>query len=513
MLRRLPRWSLVALPLGIALLAALAIWLAGQKPNVRTTVFTFEAAMTDAELPALAEGIAAEVVGTMNEIGLDAISRAETEEASAEARLLRASSLGAAFALDGHIAHDGRTVRVWVRLDDVRARQTIWSQTFERPDTTAGALRLEVAARTVGVMRCAAQARRELPILDHALMTLLLRSCAIETDYVHQVEALELARQFAQALPRSSLAQGRLASVAVPALDDTPQSMQAQLREEALEAADLALRLDPHNGTAAAARLWLLLSDQTREQRERGIVDALRAAPDDPELNTFYSYFLREVGRNEEAVAYARRALARDPLSPYRVYSLVWCLAITGHSQEALQLLSGYVERWPGENDIWTTRFRLSLWFDGSDRFLQLLNEAPPNTVSPGDLVCWRRAAEGLAAVITPQRRRAAALVRACPNADPAFTIQVLGAVGDLDGAYAIAEQLEAREGRRSWWGMMFEPSAHEVRRDSRFMPLMQRVGLISYWRSSGRWPDFCAEPDLAYDCRAEAARLMSQAR
>jgi len=39
-------------------------------------------------------------------------------------------------------------------------------------------------------------------------------------------------------------------------------------------------------------------------------------------------------------------------------------------------------------------------------------------------------------------------------------------------------------------------------------MGLAARIGLADYWRATGQWPDFCAEPGLPYDCRAEAARL-----
>lgn len=45
-------------------------------------------------------------------------------------------------------------------------------------------------------------------------------------------------------------------------------------------------------------------------------------------------------------------------------------------------------------------------------------------------------------------------------------------------------------------------------RQDPRFMPLAQRLGLVDYWRQSGRWPDFCSEQDLPYDCRAAAESL-----
>jgi hypothetical protein len=54
----------------------------------------------------------------------------------------------------------------------------------------------------------------------------------------------------------------------------------------------------------------------------------------------------------------------------------------------------------------------------------------------------------------------------------------------------------------------LFTPSAAPLRRDRRFMALANRLGLVDYWRASGHWPDFCAEPGLPYDCKAEAAKL-----
>ncbi len=54
---------------------------------------------------------------------------------------------------------------------------------------------------------------------------------------------------------------------------------------------------------------------------------------------------------------------------------------------------------------------------------------------------------------------------------------------------------------------LMFRPAFDSFRRDPRFMYVANRIGLVAYWRSSGKWPDFCSDPDLPYDCKAEAAK------
>lgn len=57
---------------------------------------------------------------------------------------------------------------------------------------------------------------------------------------------------------------------------------------------------------------------------------------------------------------------------------------------------------------------------------------------------------------------------------------------------------------------VIFRPPLHNFRHDPRFMQVAKRLGLLDYWRSSGKWPDFCSEPDMPYDCKREAAELMN---
>ena len=54
----------------------------------------------------------------------------------------------------------------------------------------------------------------------------------------------------------------------------------------------------------------------------------------------------------------------------------------------------------------------------------------------------------------------------------------------------------------------MFRSSLHKFRDDPRFMEIAARAGLVALWRKTGKWPDFCFEPDLPYDCKKEAAKL-----
>ncbi len=66
----------------------------------------------------------------------------------------------------------------------------------------------------------------------------------------------------------------------------------------------------------------------------------------------------------------------------------------------------------------------------------------------------------------------------------------------------------DLRPARQSDSAFLFFTLTAPLRRDPRFMQLAARLGLVDYWRSSGHWPDFCADPGLPYNCRTEANRI-----
>jgi hypothetical protein len=38
-------------------------------------------------------------------------------------------------------------------------------------------------------------------------------------------------------------------------------------------------------------------------------------------------------------------------------------------------------------------------------------------------------------------------------------------------------------------------------------MALSAKLGPVDYWKSTGKWPDFCTEERVPYDCKTEPAR------
>lgn len=486
----------------VAVVAAVAApFLAPRKGAASTAVFALSAG--DAETRQLAEQTADLIAVTMNEVGLPTIARSETK--SEEARIDRARALGATFVIDGSLVRDGQTVRASVRLDDAHARQTIWAQTYERPAQDAAALRPEIAAAAVRVLECAVDAQEEGVSVAPDVMMTLLQTCELSAWSGRDAELLRFAREIAADRPRSSFIQGRSGRILAEVSSFSPPQVREQLRQDALAAAERALRLDRSNGTAAAIKIWALMPGQSHIETERALTPLLRDAPNSAELNGLYARFLRDVGRNEEAAVYYQRAYAREPLVPLRIGNLAWALAIVGRNDDAQQLLTRAAQNWPDDSNIAWARFRTAVWFGAPSSALQMLRE-DRGQFDSSQRECWRRAIEAISSASHAVRRAGGEAVASCM--EPQFAIQVLGTLGETDRAFALVEGLQRDEGAAVFYGVFFAPSTAVMRRDPRFMPLMQELGLLDYWVESHHWPDFCGEPDLPYDCRREAERL-----
>jgi hypothetical protein len=89
----------------------------------------------------------------------------------------------------------------------------------------------------------------------------------------------------------------------------------------------------------------------------------------------------------------------------------------------------------------------------------------------------------------------------------------MFAALGDADNAFMLARTLYQRQDSKptsNGTSSHFLTATDRMRRDPRFMPLASQAGLVEYWTTTGKWPDFCAQPGLPYDCRA-AARALTQ--
>jgi hypothetical protein len=86
--------------------------------------------------------------------------------------------------------------------------------------------------------------------------------------------------------------------------------------------------------------------------------------------------------------------------------------------------------------------------------------------------------------------------------------VQLLGEFRQEDELYRVLLHWGRNDQLGAISAVLFRPPLRRFRQDPRFMQIAARAGLVKFWRQSGKWPDFCSEPDLPYDCKVEAAKI-----
>lgn len=487
---------------------AMISWpLLNHEPQPRVAVLSL-AAPQDADLQGLAEGVAEDANTALRARGIDTVARDAARDTPREQMLDRARGSGAPFALEGSVERGDESVRITVAVARTSDRAAVWSETVEGPPEAIAALRQTAAARGVSALSCAVRAGPAAPV---AVYPLLLSACAHGDDRDARGRNHEALSQAVAQAPDLALARAMLAAETAALLETASEPQRQELRSEAHDNAERALRQNRNIGEAYLA-LERVEPRRRWDARERTLQHGLDEDERNSALSTEYSELLFEVGRFDDALAYARNASTLEPLSLNKRISVGSILLQTGDIESARDIVDELVEVWPNDANLWLLRLRVAFWGETYDDALALINAPASQIRSVRARQCWRHAVDVMRAPANTLARTAAVRhIVDCSNTGDLPTAQVLmqySALGELDEAFALARQRFEDE-RRGGEDVLFSAATRSMRTDPRFMPLMRDLGLLGYWRLSGHWPDFCRDPDLPYRCQAEAQRLL----
>jgi tetratricopeptide (TPR) repeat protein len=481
-------------------------------------VAPFQSAGPDPLTRGVAKGIADAVAGEL--AGSDVKVAAASGPAIGAGR---ARPEGAALVLNGLVQADDKTLELDARVEDAGSRAVLWSATLSRPLGERQALQAQAAAKIADVLHCALNPRNfQGGRADEQTLRLFLQACDLARDPASPDKVRDLFKQITAREPRvaaawSSLAlAGAAAVLAEPYDAPLPAAQTASFVKEARTAAETALRLDPRDGDAYVALHDLEPPYSAFARRQQYLSRGLALQPDNALLNDRQAQLLCQLGRHDEGVAYAHRAVNLDPLSPELSDDLAADLASEGSIVAARAEIERVARMWPDWPPMRRLRMAMEARIGDPDRALALLadvGDKRPN-YEPPQLEIWRNLALARKSHDPAQVR---ALVReilakfATGRIYAADAMLNLENLGSVDEVFAIAAQAKPAEPLDP--EILFRSFAGGVRRDRRFMPLAAKLGLVDDWRSSRKWPDFCSESQNPYDCRVEAEGVANGGR
>ena len=358
----------------IALAAAIGwnVWkseLISRPTTKGIAVLPFENLSHDPDNAYFADGIQEEILTRLASIAdLKVISRTSTQRYESKPRNLPeiAKQLGVANILEGSVQKAADQVRVNVQLVNAQTDSHIWAETYDRKLTDIFSVESEVAKAVADQLRAQLTGREEQalavkPTTNPEAYDAYLRGLAYTVKTLptaaNAIAAQKYLREAVRLDPKFALAWAQLSYV--DARGYMTQSLQptVALREEARQAAETALALQPNLGEAVLAKgsyYYFCLKDY--DTAVRYFEQARQLLPNSSSIPQSLAYVARRRGQWERSESYFNEAEKLDPRNVYLLMQHANTYIDLRRFPEALRKLEQVLDITPDDVDALTLK-------------------------------------------------------------------------------------------------------------------------------------------------------------
>jgi TolB-like protein/Tfp pilus assembly protein PilF len=328
-------WILDFIIIGVLLLV-IAMLIVGRRPFYRQTgesisqksiaVLPFENRSSDPDNAYFADGIQDEILTRLSKIAdLKVISRTSTQHYKSAPENLRqiAKELGVAHILEGSVQKSGDAVRVNVQLIKASTDSHLWADTIDRKLTDIFSVESEVAKAIAEQLRAKLTGREEQviaakPTDNPEAYDAYLRGLAynVKTAYTpaNALGAQKYLRQAVKLDPKFALGWALLSIAETRGYITLSLQPTAALREEARQAAETALALQPNLGEALLATgnyYYACLKDY--DTAVRYFEHARQFLPNSSQIPALLASVARRRGQWDRSESYFNQTERLDP--------------------------------------------------------------------------------------------------------------------------------------------------------------------------------------------------------
>ena len=418
---------------------------------------------------------------------------------SASAAALR----DADFSLSGTVDRQGTELTAAVTITDTGSGQTLWSTERTRSADEGRQLANELSIWVADVLRCAIYAKSRMQKYGSAeVESRILRWCEAERSRGDQFDQMPgIANELVTAAPESGQAHAYLALGLVLA--------QPERRDEIYAAARKALQLEPENGVARVALAAVPDPAVRLAERERLYREAMRLDPDFMYSRAQLAFLMMTLGRTEEAKTLLGELVSAYPLDYFQRGFWAFQLAQSGDLRRAREEYARIEQLRPGWRVSVRDAIQVELLFGDPQRARPLIERSFPEGKD-------RKCIEFVIDARLRKRSPSAEQISSnCPEGSMFGVTMLNGFFGNVDEVYRRLDRDPASFGAIPRFGprFLYYPQLASVRADPRLMPSLARLGYPQYWLETGKWPDFCREERLPYNCRRAAQDAVTRLR
>ena len=295
-------------------------------PEKSVAVLPFENLSSDKENAYFADGIQDEILTRLSKIAdLKVISRTSTQHYKSAPDNLReiASQLGVAHILEGSVQKSGEAVRVNVQLIKAANDSHLWADTYDRKLTDIFSVESEVAKAIADQLRAHLTGREEQvvaakptdnPEAYDAYLRGLAYTLKSGNTPANAISGQRYLREAVRLDPKFALAWALLSNTEARGYRTLTLQPTIALREEARQAAETALTLQPNLGEAVLAKgyyRYACLKDY--DTAVRYFEQARQLLPNSSRIPESLAYVERRRGQWDQSESYFNEAERLDP--------------------------------------------------------------------------------------------------------------------------------------------------------------------------------------------------------
>ncbi|MFT3723909.1 MAG: toll/interleukin-1 receptor domain-containing protein [Hyphomonadaceae bacterium] len=468
--------------------------------DTTTALFAFTTSGDDPALPGLARTATEEAFRQLTTLRIGTGSTPQPTGAD-EKMIERAAQLGASFAVSGEIRREGDKLKSVTRLFDVGTKAVIGERRRDHPLAQSILAAYAIGSDAGEMSACVwdkATSNNGSP-LDVESRRLIGKYCSLN-EQSDVTSSLVADRELVRRNPDNGRLQAGLASEAALSAPGVPATMRAALEAEGRAALAAAERLAPHDYVTAAARAAFAIAEQKPPAEWAPALERELQRP--PGEREAYAYSgtavmagltMMLLGRNEEAANYFEFVRANNPVHPLNPYLLAIALASSSKPGADTEIANNIGKRM--NLYAWEVAVVAAIFLDAGDPETVFAATQPENATGA---VCYREVMKALHTTNASARKESAKRVDRCLTEfnSPHVNIMAQAALGNVDRAFAIADRPDFTSYMYSYFGTLFLSPTRPMRADARFLPLMEKLGYVDYWKQTKTKPDICGTPE-----------------
>jgi TolB-like protein/class 3 adenylate cyclase/Tfp pilus assembly protein PilF len=367
------RWAMIGAVLLIVAAVAVGLLILGPKwSQTATTVISdksiavlpFENLSRDPDNAYFADGIQDEILTRLSKIAdLKVISRTSTQHYKSAPENLPgiARQLGVAHILEGSVQKSGDAVRVNVQLIKAANDSHLWADTFDRKLTDIFSVESEVAKAIAEQLRAHLSGQEEQVIAARptdnpeaydAYLRGLAYNLKTANTPANVLGAQKYLREAVRLDPKFALSWALLSYVDARGYITTALQPTVALREEARQAAETALTLQPNLGEAVLAKgqyHYACLKDY--DTAVRYFEQARQLLPNSSKIPEALAYVERRRGQSDRSESYFNEAERLDPRNVFLLSQHAQLYILLRHFPEALRKFDQVLNITPDDVD------------------------------------------------------------------------------------------------------------------------------------------------------------------